>query len=136
MGSAASAAYQLGEATSGATGIGGVAAGLGAVARAGVGATAQRARSVASRTASSLSQSAAAGRESAWRATGGGPGSDASASGASASALAATDSTPQWAKRLRAEQAFRMHRHNTAQAIKDGDKPGGAANPDLRNRED
>jgi hypothetical protein len=26
----------------------------------------------------------------------------------------------------------RAHRHATAQAIKDGDKPAGAANPDLR----
>jgi len=136
MGSAASTAYRLGEATSGATGMAGVAAGLGGVARAGVGAVAQRARSVATRTADSLSQDAAAGRESVWRATGGGSSAGASASGASASAVAATDSAPQWAKRLRAEQAFRMHRHNTAQAIKEGDKPAGAANPDLRNRED
>jgi type IV secretion system protein TrbL len=37
---------------------------------------------------------------------------------------------------LRAEQASRAHRHATAQAIKDGDKPAGAANPDLKDRED
>jgi type IV secretion system protein TrbL len=135
MGSAASTAYQLGEATSGAAGVAGVAAGLGGVARAGAGAVAQSARSVASRTANSLSQSARAGREAAWRATGG------SVSGGSPSNVAKTrpsaaDSAPQWARRLRAEQASRAHRHATAQAIKDGDKPAGAANPDLKDRED
>src|SRR3546814_6902110 len=81
MGSAASTAYQLGEATSGATGVAGIAAGLGGVARAGAGAVAQGARSMATRTASSLSQSARTGREAAWRATGGSPGSGGSPSG-------------------------------------------------------
>src|SRR3546814_4465977 len=76
MGSAASTAYQLGEATSGATGVAGIAAGLGGVARAGAGAVAQGARSMATRTASSLSQSARTGREAAWRATGGSPRSE------------------------------------------------------------
>lgn len=137
MGSAASTAYQLGEATSGAAGVAGVAAGLGGVARAGVGAVTQSARSVAARAGNSLSQSARTGREAAWRATGGG-----SVSGGSPSSVAETrpyataDSAPQWARRLRAEQASRAHRHATAQAIKDGDKPAGAANPDLKDRED
>ncbi len=94
MGSAASTAHRLGEATSGAAGVGGVA-------RAGVGATA------------------------------GSP----PASGSS-NASATGDSVPQWARRLRVEQASRAHRHATAQAIKDGDKPAGAANPDLKDRED
>jgi type IV secretion system protein TrbL len=137
MGSAASTAYQLGEATSGAAGVAGVAAGLGGVARAGAGAVAQGARSVASRTANSLSQSARTGREAAWRATGGSSGSGESPSSVAEGApSAAADSAPQWARRLRAEQASRAHRHATAQAIKDGDKPAGAANPDLKDRED
>jgi type IV secretion system protein TrbL len=88
---------------------------------------------MASGVSGSLSQSAKAGREAAWRATGGG---SVSGGSASASVAAATDSAPQWAKRLRAEQASRAHRHTTAQAIKDGDKPGAAANPDLEDRED
>ncbi len=136
MGSAASTAYQLGEATSGATGVAGIAAGLGGVARAGAGAVAQGARSVASRTANSLSQSARTGREAAWRATGGSPGSGGSPSSVAEARPSAADSAPQWARRLRAEQASRAHRHATAQAIKDGDKPAGAANPDLKDRED
>ncbi len=138
VGAAASTAYSLGQATSGATGMGAVAAGVGGVARAGGGAVAQGARSMASRASNSLSQSAKTGREAAWRATGGGSVSGESASGAAqgTSSATATDRAPQWAKRLRAEQASRAHRHSTAQAIKDGDKPGGAANPDLKDRED
>ena len=132
-GTAASTAYGLGQATSGATGMAGVAAGLGGVARAGGGAVAQGARSAASRTGNSLSQSARTGREAAWRATGGGPVSGGSPTGvAEGQPSLAADSAPQWARRLRAEQASRAHRHATAQAIRDGDRPGGAANPDLK----
>jgi type IV secretion system protein TrbL len=42
---------------------------------------------------------------------------------------------PQWAQRLRAEQRQRARLHSTGQAIKEGDKPGGAANPSLDERE-
>ncbi|MGK2942251.1 MAG: P-type conjugative transfer protein TrbL [Immundisolibacter sp.] len=137
MGATASNAYQLAEATSGATGLGGVGAGLGGVARAGAGAVTQGARSMASRTANSLSQSVSAGREAAWRASGGSPVSGGTASGAAANNSSATiDSAPQWARRLRAEQSLRAHRHTTALAIKDGDRAGGGANPDLKETED
>lgn len=137
MGSAASNAYQLAEAASGATGLSGVGAGLSGVARAGAGAVTQGARSMASRAANSLSQSAAAGREAAWRATGGSPVSGGTASSAAANNSSATiDSAPQWARRLRAEQSLRAHRHATAQAIRDGDRAGGGANPDLKETED
>lgn len=136
MGSAASTAYQFGGATSGAAGVAGVAAGLGGVARAGAGAVAQGTRSVASRAANSLSNSARTGREAAWRATGGGSVSGGSPSSVAEVRPSGADSAPQWARRLRAEQASRAHRHATAQAIKDGDKPAGAANPDLKDRED
>jgi type IV secretion system protein TrbL len=37
---------------------------------------------------------------------------------------------------LRAEQASRAHRHATTQAIRDGDRAGGGANPDLKETED
>jgi type IV secretion system protein TrbL len=91
---------------------------------------------VASRAANSLSNSARTGREAAWRATGGSSGSSEPPSSVAQGAPSAADSAPQWARRLRAEQASRAHRHATAQAIKDGDKPAGAANPDLKDRED
>jgi type IV secretion system protein TrbL len=92
---------------------------------------------VASRAVNGLSQSARTGREAAWRATGGGPissGSPSSIAGVTSSATA--DTAPQWARRLRAEQTLRAHHHVTAQAIKDGDKPTSAANPDLKDREE
>lgn len=136
MGSTASNAYQLAEATSGATGLGGVAAGIGGVARASAGAVTQGARSMASRAANSLSESASTGREAAWRATGGGPVSGGTALSAANNSSATIDSAPQWARRLRAEQSSRAHRHATAQAIKDGDRAGGGANPDLKETED
>jgi type IV secretion system protein TrbL len=130
MGSAAGAAYQLGQATSGG---GGVAAGLGGVARAGAGAVAQGARSMVDQAAESFSESVQAGRQAAWRATGGGA---ASAESATSASSRAADAIPSWAQRLRAEQTARAQRHATAQAIKDGDKPGAAANPDLSIKEE
>jgi type IV secretion system protein TrbL len=135
MGSAASTAYQLGQTTSGATGMAGVAGGVGGVARAGAGAVAQKARSMAGRASESLAQSAHTGRQAAWRASGGGPVSGGATATASASSPPAGNA-PQWAQRLRAEQASRAHRHATAQAIKDGERPGAAANPDLSSKED
>jgi type IV secretion system protein TrbL len=91
---------------------------------------------MASRAGNSLSESASTGREAAWRATGGSPASGATASSAGNNSSAVIDSAPQWARRLRAEQSLRAHRHATAQAIKDGDRAGGGANPDLKETED
>jgi type IV secretion system protein TrbL len=123
----------------------GVAAGLGGVARAGGGAVAQGVRAMASRAGEPLKESAQAGRGAAWRATGGSaPSGASSASAASARAAPVSPSSgaapvspsggaaPDWARRLRAEQAARAHRQATTQAIRDGDRPGGAANPDLK----
>jgi type IV secretion system protein TrbL len=92
---------------------------------------------VASRAVNSLSQSAQAGREAAWRATGGGPVSGGPPSSvAQAGSSVHADTAPQWARRLRAEQTSRAHRHATEQAIKDGDKQAAAANPDLKEKEE
>jgi type IV secretion system protein TrbL len=139
MGSAASSSYQLGQATSGETGMAGVGAGLGGVARAAGGSVMQGARSVAGRAASSLKSSADAGRRAAWEATGGTPTAamnegTAQTSGSANSAPA--NSAPDWAQRLRSEQSARNSRHTVAQAIKDGDKSGAAANPSLHDKED
>jgi type IV secretion system protein TrbL len=134
MGSAASSAYGMGQATSGATGPGGIAAGIGGVARGGGGAVAQRVRSMLQRADSSLSESAQAGRQAGWRATGGGPASG-SANAASGSTNGAVSEQPAWARRLQAEQRSRHHRQATSQAIRDGDRPGAPANPDLDQEE-
>jgi len=136
VGAAASTAYGLGQATSGASGMAGVAAGLGGVARAGGGAVAQGVRAMAIRAGEPLKESTQGGRSAAWRVTGGSaPGGANSASGASARAAPVSPSggaAPDWARRLRAEQAARAYRQATTQAIRDGDRPGGAANPDLK----
>ena len=132
MGSAASTSFQLGQATSGAPGMAGVAAGVGGVARAAGGTVAQGVRSIAGRAASSLKDSADAGRSAAWAATGGKP----MASGTPSSSSTGTASAPDWAKSLRADQARRAQAHATAQSIKDGDRPGASANPDLSSKDE
>jgi len=132
MGSAASTSFQLGQATSGAPGMAGVAAGVGGVARAAGGTVAQGVRSIAGRAASSLKDSADAGRRAAWAATGGQPISGATPSSSSTG----TASAPDWAKSFRADQARRAQAHATTQAIKDGDRPGASANPDLSSKDE
>ena len=132
MGSAASTSFRLGQATSSATGMAGVAAGVGGVARAAGGAVAQGVRSTAGRASSSLKESADAGRRTAWAATGGQP----IASGPSSPSSTGIASAPDWAKKLRADQTRRAHAHATAQSIKDGDRPGASANPDLSSKDE
>ncbi len=129
LGSAATTAYGLGRATSGAGGIAGVASGFGGIARAGGGAIAQGAQNVLKRAGSSFSASADAGRQAAWRASGG-----TSPNGAS-SPSPATAAAPDWARRLQTQQRSRAHAHVAMQAIKEGDRPGAPANPDLSQKE-
>ncbi|MDB5392673.1 MAG: P-type conjugative transfer protein TrbL [Rhodospirillales bacterium] len=136
MGSAASSAYGLGQASSGATGLGRVAAGLAGVARGGGGAVVQRARSMVQRADSPLAESAQSGRQAASRATGDGPASGGSASPADSSPSRGGSEPPSWARRLQAEQRARHHRQATTQAIKEGDRPGAPANPNLDQEEE
>jgi type IV secretion system protein TrbL len=132
LASGASTAYGLGQATSGATGTAGVAAGLAGVGRAGAGAVLNAARDLGARASGSFAASAQQGRQAAWRGTGGrGPADEQNATAAQSSGGIA----PGWARRLRAEQRQRTRLHTTEQAIKDGDKPGSGANPDLDERE-
>jgi len=131
MGSAASSAYGFGAATSGASGMAGVPAGLGGVARAGGGAVANGARSMAQRAGGAFSQSAQSGRQAAWRATGGSNAASAPPAGGGSGQSGASSAPPAWARRLQAEQRARHYRQATSQAIKQGDRPGAPANPDL-----
>ena len=62
--------------------------------------------------------------------------SRSAAGGAAADAAAAGGETPDWARRLRSEQAARHHRHVALQAVKEGDRGGAAATPDIKERED
>jgi type IV secretion system protein TrbL len=136
MGSAASSAYGLGQATSGATGIGGMAAGIRGMAQASGDSAAQGVRSFLQRTGTALSERAQAGRRAAWRATGGGPFAGAAAAPVTGSPREATADPPAWARRLQAEQRARHHRQLATQAVKEGDRPGAPANPELDQKED
>jgi len=133
MGAGASQAYRMGQATSGSTGAAGVGAGLAGVARAGAGAAANAAKNFGARFVASVGESTQSGRDAAFRATGG------TRTGGAANENAASPSgeggAPAWARRLRSEQRIRAHAHATTQAIKDGDRPGAAATPDLDQRE-
>jgi type IV secretion system protein TrbL len=126
----ASTAYGLGQAGSGETGTAGAAAGVAGIARAGAGAVTGAARSAGERMSSSVSESAQHGRQAAWRATGG-----RGLAHEAGPVVPRQGSAPDWARRLRAEQRLRARVHATEQAIKEGDKPGAAANPDLAERE-
>jgi type IV secretion system protein TrbL len=132
LGSAASTAFSVGQATSGSTGAAGTGGGAGGIARAGAGAAKQRIRSVFDRAAGSLSDSAREGRQSTWRAAGGGS-QDTSNSG---SPDAKRPDVPDWARRLRAEQRARHTSQLATQAVKEGDRPGSPANPELDQEDD
>ncbi|MEZ5831685.1 MAG: P-type conjugative transfer protein TrbL [Dongiaceae bacterium] len=133
LGSATQTAFALSQAASGATGVGAIAAGLGGVARAGAGAATHRFGSAMSRVGDAVTGGIDAGRAAAWQATGGSP---AGAADSISTTSVHSSAAPDWARRLRAEQAARAHRHAAAQAIKDGDRPGSPANPDLDMKED
>jgi len=135
VGSAASSAYGFGAATSGASGMGAVAAGLGGITRAGGGAVANSARSMARRAGGAFSQSAQAGRQGAWRASGGSNAVGPASAGTSGSSGGSSSAPPVWARRLQAEQRARHYRQTTSQAIREGDRPGAPANPDLDQEE-
>lgn len=127
MGSAAGSAYELGQATSGTSGLAGAAAGLGGVARAGSGAVARIARAPLARMGDAMADGVETGRQGAWRATGG----EGIGTTGPSTASAGQAAPPDWARRLQAEQRSRHRRQVTAQAIHEGDRPGAPANPEL-----
>lgn len=124
MGSAASTSYRLGQATSGNSTV---AAGLGGIASTAGGAAAQGARAMGSRVAAPFRDSAARGRDFAMRGSGG-------ASGTSSTATESAGA-PAWAQHLRSEQNARHRRHMAMQTVRDGDRPGSGANPNLSEKD-
>ena len=58
------------------------------------------------------------------------------ASGGSSAAAKTDDAPPRWARRLRASQAHRDHRQMTLQLLREGDRGGGGASPDIHEKED
>ena len=121
MGAAASAAYRLGQETSGESSL---AAGLGGIAGAGRAAVGARIRN-----AGGLAASAERGEQAALFA-------GAAPARTSPQPSQASRDAPDWARRLRSEQSARHHRHAAMQAIREGDRGGAAANPDIKEKED
>lgn len=124
MGAAASTAYRLGQETAGATTIG---AGLGGVAAAAKGAAADRLRA-----ASGLAAAASRGRDVAWNA--GTTGSSGETQNSSSSPATA-DGPPAWAARLQNQQTTRHRRQAAMHTIREGDRSGASATPDIKERD-
>ncbi|RZF63696.1 P-type conjugative transfer protein TrbL [Sphingomonas populi] len=122
MGSAASASYQLGQTATGSSSVG---AGIGGMAQAAGNAIRQKASA-----ALGLSEAAERGRDAAWSALNGAGGSTGPTPHASA------DGAPSWARSLRRQQDARHHRHVALQTLKEGDRGGASATPDIKERED
>lgn len=107
LGSGATAAFAQAREASGAGGLAGLAAGMAGITKAGTAAITPKAPGSAGATVTSAVPTP--------------PSSKAD--------------PPAWATRLRSEQRRRAQTHMAAQAIKDGDRPGSPANPDLQERE-
>jgi len=125
MGSAASTAYKLGQETSGSPtvgdGLSGIASAAGHAAR----------DSISS--ATGLGAAAERGERAALLA---GARTSASAGAAGAAAHPGADDAPQWARQLRSEAAARHRRHIAMQTVREGDRGGAGATPDIAEKED
>ncbi len=121
MGSAASTAYSLGKETGASPSM---AAGLGGVAQAAGNAIRDKASG-----ALGLGEAASSGRAAAWNALNRTP-SSSNSNGDVAGA------TPAWAQSLRSEASARSHRHIALQSLKEGDRGGASATPDIKERDD
>jgi type IV secretion system protein TrbL len=122
MGSAASTAYKLGQETSGSSTVG---AGLSGVASAAGHAARDRISA-----ATGLGAAAERGERAALLA-----GARTNAS-SNPDARAGLDDAPQWARQLRSEAAARHHRHIAMQTVREGDRGGAGATPDIAEKED
>jgi type IV secretion system protein TrbL len=127
MGSAASTAYKLGQEGAQSSSIG---AGLSGVAHAGAGAL--RAKATQAAGSLGIGDAAASGRQAAFDAL-------TNRSGAKPSEPPATGSesaAPGWAQALKRDQDARHQRQIVAHTLKEGDRGGAAATPDISEKED
>ncbi|GAA0309823.1 P-type conjugative transfer protein TrbL [Sphingomonas oligophenolica] len=122
MGSAASAAYRMGQEGAGSTSV---ASGLGGVARAA--GNAMRARASG---AFGLQEAAASGRAAAFNALAGRPPAPPESGGDG------EQEQPGWARALRQKQDARHHQQIVAHALREGDRGGASAAPDIKEKED
>ena len=122
MGSAASTAYKLGQETSGS---GSIRAGVGGMASAAKGAAGQSIRN-----AFGIGDAAERGRNAAWTA-----GTTGSTTKDAPTSAASSDAAPPWARQLQASQNARHHRQMAIHTIRDGDRGGGSATPDIQEKD-
>lgn len=121
MGSAAQASYQLGQEASGSKSVG---AGMGGVAQAAGGALRQKASS-----ALGLSEAAQGGRDAVWASINGTPSNGGNSSGGG-------EGAPSWARSLQRRQDARHHRQAAIHSLREGDRGGASATPDIKEKED
>ncbi|WP_296615817.1 P-type conjugative transfer protein TrbL [Sphingomonas sp.] len=121
MGSAASTAYTLGKETAAKPSM---AAGLGGVAQA-----AGNAAKTKAAKALGVGEAADRGRQAAWQAL-------TSAPSRSSSDSKADDAAPGWAQAMRSQQASRHHQQAALHALQQGDRGGGGAAPDIKERDE
>ena len=124
MGSAASAAYQLGRETAATPSV---SAGLAGVARA-AGNTAKSRLSGAL----GIGEAAAGGRQAAWN----GINQNSPSPAPNSTGGGGETGTPAWARAMRAEQSSRHRRQVAMHAISQGDRGGASAMPDIKERND
>lgn len=121
MGSAASASFQLGQNAAGSTSIG---AGMRGMAQAaGNGLRNKMSEGLG------LREAANRGRDAAWNAMAGQGGSSAAQSDA-------PQQPPAWASAMRRRQEARHHGQVAVQTLREGDRGGASATPDIREKED
>jgi type IV secretion system protein TrbL len=123
MGSAASTAYGLGQEAAGNSSVG---AGLSGVTKAAGNAVRAKASE-----ALGIGEAASSGRQAAWNAL-----NDTKTSPGQAQAGGGNDAAPAWARAMRAEQSSRHRRQMALHALQQGDRGGGAATPDIKERND
>ncbi len=123
MGSAASTAYKLGQEGAGSTSV---RAGLGGVAQAAGNAMRSRASS-----AFGLGDAAASGRQAAFDSL-----TNHAPAPPSAPAGGGEAEPPAWARSLKQRQDARHHQQIVAHALREGDRGGASATPDIKEKED
>lgn len=130
MAGSASSAYQLGQAVSGSGGLQGAASGVASVGKAAVGSVKQGVQNMMSRAAAPAIQAFSEGKSSAWSATGGSGGAAKGTSETSPNAM------PGWAQKMQRQQTLKSAASMTIHAVRDGDRPGAPANPEISTKEE
>ena len=130
MAGSATSAYQLGQAVSGRSGVQGAASGMASVGKAAAGNVRQGVQNMMNKVAAPAVQAFSEGKASAWSATGGRGSASKAPPETSAHAM------PDWAQKMQRQQTLKSAGLMTLHAVKDGDRPGAPANPEISKTED